>query len=152
TPFIVEVDTSKPQVLNRLITIKVIDTSTYNISASFEEGFYPAQNYSSKERSSIQMPSEDFERDFKFGQKVILPFFNGTIHRSDRGLQAGEPYFIRFQNFDGVVGRYRNISIQPESQGSSVLNLRLTGHNKAELVDFLNTTVQVLGEDVLERK
>src|SRR5690606_19461138 len=80
TPFIVEVDTSKPQVLNRLITIKVIDTSTYNISASFEEGFYPAQNYSSKERSSIQMPSEDFERDFKFGQKVILPFFNGTIH------------------------------------------------------------------------
>jgi capsular exopolysaccharide synthesis family protein len=152
TPFLVEVDTTGPQVLNKLITIKTKDTATYSLRVSFEEGYYPIQYYGSKERSRIQMPTENFERDFKFGQKVVLPFFNGTIHRSERGIQTGVPYFIRFQNFDGVVGRYRNINIQPESQGSSVLNLRLTGHNKAELVDYLNTTVQVLGEDVLERK
>jgi capsular exopolysaccharide synthesis family protein len=152
TPFVVEVDTTKPQVLNKLITIKVKDTATYNLSVSFEEGFYPTQNYGTKERGRIEMPTENFERDFRFGQKVVLPFFNGIIHRSERDLQAGTPYFIRFQNFDGAVGRFRNITIQPESQGSSVLNLRLTGHNKAKLVDYLNTTVQVLGEDVLERK
>lgn len=152
TPFIVEVDTARPQVLNRLIKIKSVDTDTYNLSVSFEEGNYPTQIYGSKERGSIKMPTEDFERNFKFGQRVVLPFFNGVVHRSERGLQAGEPFYIRFQNFDGVVGRYRGVSIQPESQGSSVLNLRLTGNNKAELVDYLNTTVQVLAEEMLERK
>jgi tyrosine-protein kinase Etk/Wzc len=98
------------------------------------------------------MPTQDFERDYIFGQKVVLPFFNGTINRSEKPLQAGKPYFFRFGNFDGVVSRFRSINIQPESQGSSVLNLTLTGHNKAEIVDYLNATVEVLGDEVLKRK
>ncbi len=152
TPFVVDVDTSNHQILNTLISIRVKDSATYSLSASFEQGFYPTQNYSTKERSRIEMPTEEFERDFKFGQKVVLPFFSGTIERSDKGLQVDKSFFIQFNNFDGVVSKYRAINIQPESQGSSVLNLRLNGNNKAELVDYLNATVQVLGEDVLERK
>lgn len=152
TPFVVDVDTSNYQILNTLISIRVKDSITYNLSASFKEGFYSTQNYTTKERSRIEMPTEEFERDFKFGQKVMLPFFSGTIERSVKGLQLDKPYYIQFNNFDGVVSGYRNINIRPESQGSSVLNLRLTGTNKAELVDYLNATVQVLGEEVLERK
>uniref|UniRef100_UPI0030DDBC9A GumC family protein n=1 Tax=uncultured Planktosalinus sp. TaxID=1810935 RepID=UPI0030DDBC9A len=152
TPFIVEVDTSKYQILNTLISITALDKSSYLLKTTFEERIYPTQNYNTKEKGSIAMPAEEFERTFQFGQKLDLPFFSGTIERSEKGLQTGKTYFFRFQNFDGVVARYRNINIQPESQGASVLNLRLTGNNKAELVDYLNATVQILGEDVLERK
>lgn len=152
TPFLVEVDTSKYQILNKLITIKVKDYETYTLSASFEKGFYPTQNFYTKEQSRIEMPSEEFARDFKFGQKIMLPFFSGTIEKSGRGLQEEKPFHIQFSNFDGMVSRFRSINIRPESQGSSVLNLTLTGNNKAELVDYLNATVQVFGNEVLERK
>ncbi len=152
TPFTVEADTLEHQILNKLIKITVKDSLQYTLSASFVEGNFPTQEYYTKNRGSVAMPTQDFERDYVFGQKVVLPFFNGTVNRSDKPLQAGRPYFIRFGNFDGVVSRFRNINIQPESQGSSVLNLRLTGNNKAEIVDYLNTTVQVLGDDVLKRK
>lgn len=42
--------------------------------------------------------------------------------------------------------------MQPESNGSSILRLRLFGNNKQRLVDYLNTSVAVLSEDMLERK
>ena len=45
-----------------------------------------------------------------------------------------------------------SVSVNPESRNSSVLKMRLTGDNKAELVDYLNTSVEVLSEDMLERK
>lgn len=152
TPFKVEVDTSKYQILNTLISITALDESSFVLKTTFEERNYPTQNFNTKEKGSIAMPAEEFERTFQFGQKLDLPFFSGTIKRSEKDLQTEKTYFFRFQNFDGVVARYRNINIQPESQGASVLNLRLTGNNKAELVDYLNTTVQILGDDVLERK
>lgn len=152
TPFIVNLDTSKYQILNKHIGIQVKDSASYTLSASFEQGSYLTQNYNTKEHGSVEMPAEHFERDFAFGQKVSLPFFNGTISRSKKGLQIGKTYFIKLLNFDGVVSRYRNISVQPESQGSSVLTLSLIGNNKAKLVDYLNATAQVLGDEVLERK
>src|SRR5690606_3761826 len=91
------------------------------------------------------------EGKFKFDEKINLPFFNGIVHRSDRNLNTNE-YFIEFVNFDNIVAQFRRIRVQPESQGSSVLNISLTGHNKAEMVDYLNATSRILGEDVLRRK
>jgi len=151
-PFTVIVDTSKPQILNQLITITVKDSSKFVLSASFSAENFTVQNYATKEKSTISLPTEDFSREFTFGQTIILPFFSGVIHRSNNALQVNTPFYIRFGNFDSAVSRFRSISVQPESTGSSVLNLSLSGNNKAELVDYLNTTVQVLGEDVLERK
>ncbi|HBC04549.1 MAG TPA: sugar transporter, partial [Aequorivita sp.] len=64
----------------------------------------------------------------------------------------GTPYYIVFRNYDGIVKRYLGVRVDPESKGSSVLRMRLTGNNKAQLVDYLNTSVEVLSEDMLERK
>ena len=50
------------------------------------------------------------------------------------------------------MGRYRSVSVNPDGQGSSVLNLSQVGGNKARLVDYLNGTVAVLSENMLERK
>jgi len=152
TPFRVQVDITKPQILNKLITIQVVDSTKFVLSASFEEGNFPMQNYMTKERTSLAMPTQEFSREYSFGQTVVLPFFSGVIDRTDNPLQLNKPFYLRFGNFDGVVSRFRGINVQAESTGSSVLNLSLTGNNKAELVDYLNTTVQVLGDDVLERK
>ena len=62
--------------------------------------------------------------------------------------KPGTPYYIVFRNYDGIVRRYLGVRVNPESKGSSVLKMRLTGNNKAQLVDYLNTSVEVLSEDI----
>jgi capsular exopolysaccharide synthesis family protein len=42
--------------------------------------------------------------------------------------------------------------VSPLSSGSSVIRLRLVGQNKARLVDYLNASVKVLSDNMLERK
>src|SRR5690606_6677826 len=56
------------------------------------------------------------------------------------------------RNYDGIVKKYLMMRVDPESKGSSVLRMRLTGNNKAQLVDYLNASVAVLSEDMLNRK
>src|SRR5690606_6891075 len=80
-------------------------------------------------------------------------FFSGTYMPNPEMISRnGTPYYIAFRNYDGIVKKYLNIRVDPESKGSSVLRMRLTGNNKAQLVDYLNTSVEVLSEDMLERK
>ncbi|MDT8346458.1 MAG: polysaccharide biosynthesis tyrosine autokinase, partial [Flavobacteriaceae bacterium] len=61
-------------------------------------------------------------------------------------------YFFRFLSFHSVVNRFKNMNVNPKTPGSSVLSLSLSGTNKTKLVDYLNTCVEVLSEDQLERK
>ena len=151
TPFWIKADTLKPQILNHLIGIQAVDEEKYRFTVTFEEGSYRTQEYNTKTTASLSMPSEVFEREFNFGQSVSLPFFNGVIHRSSNPVNT-KLFYIKFKGFDQAVSYYRRVRVQPETQGASVLNLSLAGENKAEIVDFLNATSQVLGEDVLRRK
>ncbi|MGO3184568.1 MAG: polysaccharide biosynthesis tyrosine autokinase, partial [Aequorivita sp.] len=94
-----------------------------------------------------------FSQDFQIGEPVVLPFFNATfMPNPDMISKPGTPYYITFSDYDNVVKRYLNIRVEAESRGSSVLKMRLIGYNKAQMVDYLNTSVAVLSEDMLERK
>jgi hypothetical protein len=154
TPFYVEVDTTKPQMLNKQIKIVFKDSVNFNLSVAFEEaGNINLQNYTNKETSSMFVDAAEFSQNFKIGEPIKLPFFSGTFMPNPAMLsQTGTPYYIVFRNYDGIVKRYLGIRVDPESKGSSVLKMRLTGNNKAQLVDYLNTSVEVLSEDMLERK
>ncbi|MCW9037831.1 MAG: sugar transporter, partial [Altibacter sp.] len=153
TPFVVEVDTTHPQLIGRQLTIVFKDSVNFSLSRKFDAGSKQLQNYSTREFSSVYMEAQDFSKDYQLGQKIDLPFVGITLYPNpEMTVVPGKPYYIRFSNFDGTVKQYLGISVQPESQNSSVLNLRLTGLNKTKLVDYLNTSVEVLSEDMLERK
>jgi uncharacterized protein involved in exopolysaccharide biosynthesis len=154
TPFFVEVDTAKAQMLNKQIKIVFKDSVNFNLSVAFEEaGNINLQNYSTKERSSRFVDAGEFSQNFKIGEPIRLPFFNGVLMPNPEMIsKPGTPYYIVFRNYDGIVKRYLGVRVDPESKGSSVLRMRLTGNNKAQLVDYLNTSVEVLSEDMLERK
>lgn len=154
TPFFVEVDTVQPQILNKQIKVVFKDSVNFNLSVNFEDGGnYTLQNYNSKERSSKYFEGGVFSKDFKIGQPISLAFFNATFMPNPEVVsRPGIPYYISFKNFDDVVKRYLRIDVNAESRGSSVLKMRLTGENKAQMVDYLNTSVAVLSEDMLERK
>ncbi|MGK0175599.1 MAG: hypothetical protein ACI9AT_001986, partial [Ulvibacter sp.] len=152
TPFFVEVDTSNAQILNKQFSVVFKDSVTFTLSAEFSAGGGSLQNYHTKEKSSKYFEAKSFSKDFRFGDKVRLPFFSGTfVPNPELAVSPGATYYFSFRNFDGVVGKYNGIGVEPLSKGSSVIRLRLVGQNKARLVDYLNASVKVLSDDMLER-
>ncbi len=153
TPFYVELDSAKLQVLDKHLKVSFKDSVTFTLSLEFDEGRVRLQDYRTKEITYKFFEAQNFQKDFQLGEKIELPFFNGTLMPSEeRKVVPNKTYYLRFINFDNIVKNYLNINIQPESKGSSVLELKLNGVNKYKLVDYLNTSVQVLSEDMLERK
>ena len=153
TPYFVEVDTTKYQVLGKEMTIIFKDSLTFSLNTKFEDGNQTLQNYGDKEKISKFINGQDFSREYKLGQKIELPFFHATLlPNPEVGVVPQKPSYISLSEFDGAVRSYMGVNISPESTGSSVLRLSMTGQNKSRLVDYLNTTVDVLSRDALERK
>ena len=152
-PFLVEADTSAYQVLGKQFKITFKDSVTYTLETDFVAKNYTLQNYHTKEKKGQYIEAQAFQKEYKLGEKIKLPFLTATLVPFEEvGVVPNTPYYISFSNFDGRVKKYLNMNIRPESSGSSVLRLRLIGLNKAKLVDYLNTSVQVLSENMLERK
>ena len=153
TPFKVKIDTTAFQMLHTDMQIKVINDSIFNLSTNFPENKkLLLHHYGSLKDSTLTVSKSSFERDFKFGVPIRLPFFEGVVHKDELNTQTTTPYFIRFSKAESVVSKYTNIRVVPESTGSSVLKLTLTGHNKKRLSDYLNATVNVLSVNLLEQK
>lgn len=154
TPFFVQVDTTGPQMLNQQIQIVFKDSVNFEFSTVFgESGSVVVQDYDTKEKATLPVNPGSYSKNYKIGSHIKLPFFNGTfMPNPEVNVQAGTKYYISFGDFDNVVKRYLNIRIDPESKGSSVIKMRLTGNNKTRLVDYLNTSVYVLSDNMLERK
>ena len=153
TPFFVEIDTSQFQIVGKQLQVVFKDSVTFILSTKFEEGNVSLQNYNTIEKVSRYFEAREFSEEYKIGERISLPFFSGTfIPNPEVGVTPNVTYYLSFSNFDGAVKRFLNIRIKAESKGSSVLILSLIGGNKAKLVDYLNTSVQVLSEEMLNRK
>jgi len=112
------------------------------------------QRYSDRDRSSVNIPSGAFPKTFKVGEKITLPYLNATLKlREGVSVKENSEFYFIFRNFDAIVNSYKNrIAVSPNTKGSSILKLRLTGTNKSKIVDFLNATTEILGKTDLERK
>ncbi|MDX1463653.1 MAG: sugar transporter, partial [Marinirhabdus sp.] len=155
TPFFVEVDTTKPQILGHELKVVFKDSVNFVLSINMEqEGSKSFQIYDeSKERVRQFVPAGTYEKAFKIGEDIVTPYFSGRfVPNEDIPVRANKPYYLQFVNFDSAVKGYLSILVNPATEGSSVLRLGLTGKNKARLVDYLNTSVDVLSENMLERK
>lgn len=155
-PFYVEDDTTAFQLLNRNLEIKVIDSLHYQLSLNFEEDSEEQNlsflSYGSLDRMSKLVQPQNFTVKLPFNEHVQTPYFSGRIMLNGEEITYNKPYYIKFKDFFGTVKRFQDISAETESKGSSIINLTLVGGNKAELVDYLNSTVKTLSRDVLNRK
>jgi capsular exopolysaccharide synthesis family protein len=153
TPFLIVLDKDNYQLLNIPIAITFINQEEFEINIPFESDEVQVYNYFTKTASTTIVPMGEYKKRFKVGQKIILPFLNCTLKLTDNpGFIADKKYFIRFNNFDGVVARYKSIATNIEPKAPSILKLSLQGNNKARLVDYLNATVEILIKKELDRK
>jgi succinoglycan biosynthesis transport protein ExoP len=152
-PFYVNIDKTKGQLANSLIKIKFLTPNEYEIRIPFESNSVSIVNYSENTYSSTAVQPVEYVKRFKVGQQVSVPFLNWKLEiKENPGLYVGNEYFVRFNDFDGTVSRYRGISINADDKGGSILTLAMQGTNKARLVEYLNSTVKMLIKIQLDGK
>ncbi|MDR6846384.1 polysaccharide biosynthesis tyrosine autokinase [Flavobacterium granuli] len=153
-PFHLDIDKKQGQVVGNLIGIKFITENEYELRIPFEEGTSVSLiHYSDNSYSNTSVVEGDFVKKYKVGQKVSLPFLNWTLQINDNpGLYKGNEYFVRFNDFDGTVSNYRNINVITDDKGSSIITLGMQGTNKARMVEYLNSTVNMLIKRQLDSK
>jgi len=151
TPFFVYVDTTKTQIYQSNIRIKVLDQEKFELSSTFNGSTASGFNYSTKEPATVAVPQGEWKQVFNFGEDVNLPFLNVTIDRREENTSAGE-WLIRLDNYWATVNGYKNIAVSQQPAGSSILNLSLQGLNKQRLIDYINTSSEVLVAEELRKK
>jgi succinoglycan biosynthesis transport protein ExoP len=152
-PFYVDIDKSKGQLVNALISVKFLSPDEYEIRIPFENNSVSLINYSDNSYSNTAVQPVEFVKKYKVGEQVLLPFLNWRLQINDNpGLYNGNEYFVRFNDFDGTVSRYKGISVNSDDKGGSILTLGMQGTNKARMVEYLNSTVKMLIKIQLDGK
>lgn len=152
-PFVFTIEKSKEQLANIPIKIKFITESEFELSVGFENETATLLNYYNDSSKSISVAQEEIKKRYKVGQLISLAFLNGKLElKADASSYKDKEYFIRLNPFNSVVDRYRNLNIDTDAKGGSILKLTMQGTNKARMVDYLNTTVSVLKKNQLDSK
>jgi capsular exopolysaccharide synthesis family protein len=152
-PFYLEIDKTKGQIANTLVSIKFLSENEYEIRIPFENNSVSLITYSENKYSNTAVQPVEFVKKYKVGEQVSLPFLNWKLQINDEpGLYKGNEYFVRFNDFDGTVSRYRNLDVSSDDKGGSLLTLSLQGTNKARMVEYLNSTVKMLIKIQLDGK
>ena len=152
-PFYVNIDKSKGQIVGNLISIKFLSDTVYEIKIPFANNSVSTLTYADNSYGNTAVVVGDFVKKYKVGEQVSLPFLNWKLQIKDNaGLYKGNEYFVRFNDFDGTVSRYKGINVRSDDKGGSIITLGMQGGNKARMVEYLNSTVKMLIKRQLDDK
>jgi polysaccharide biosynthesis transport protein len=152
-PFRLDIDKKKGQLAGSLISITFLSASEYEIKIPFENNSVALLHYATNSTSNTAVAVGEFRKKYRVGEVVDLPFLNWRLQIKDNpGFYKGNEYFVRFNDFDGTVSRYKGINVKADDKGGSILTLGMQGTNKARLVDYLNATVRMLIKRQLDSK
>lgn len=152
-PFFINIDKMKGQLYGQNIKIKFLDERRYQIEIPFESESVSVVQYSTNAVSSTAVQKGIYSKVFVVGQQVSLPFLNWKLEINDNpGIYKGNEYFVSFSSFDATVSKYRGLSVTVDAKGGSILKLGLQGTNKARMVKYLNSTIEILQSNQLKMK
>ena len=146
TPYEVHIDKSQYQLLGYKIEIKARDANQYDLIIDFEENSrVSAQRYRDRSIASFDVTPGVFKDTYVYGDSVRLPYLNVVVKKTSKTPKPDDQYFVQFLEFDGVVAAFQNsVSVGFFKSSNTVLSLAQSGTNKAKIVDYLNTTAEIL--------
>ena len=161
-PFNVEVNTNGYQLKNKLIKVETLKGNQFRLSFNFnkEESNCEIVRYSDLDHLPYECEDISYSKIFRltprindvgYGINIVEPFLSFMFTTKDE-LPPNQTYFLRFNDFNSTVIKYRTVRITNITDGASVLRLQIEGANKARLVDYLNETAQVLIDDKQQQK
>jgi capsular exopolysaccharide synthesis family protein len=152
-PFYVNIDKSKGQLAGNLIGITFLSENEYEIRIPFVNQNVSVVTYSTNSYTNTAVEIGDFVKRYKVGESVSLPFLNWKLQiKENPGFYKGNEYFVSFNDFDGTVAGYKGISVRSDDKGGSIITLGMQGTNKARMVEYLNSTVEMLIKRQLDSK
>lgn len=152
-PFKISVDETQYQLLRQFVKIKMITKDTYQITIPFQTNTVEVIRYSDNKRDVIAVTNKEFKKRYRVGQAVNLPFLHFTLNLTDNQSDSfNQEILVRFNSFDDTVTGCMGINVGIDEKAGSILKLAVQGNNKARMVDFLNTTVDILIKRQLSNK
>ena len=153
-PFYVQIDKNKGQLAYVPIKIEFISPTEYELSVAFNE--FPSKSlihYVDNSRSELAIDEVTFKQKFKIDEEVNLPFVHFKLHLTpDAKEYVKKTYYVKFEDFNSTVAKYKSIDVSADNKAQSVISLQLVGSNKNRLVEYLNTTVDLLRKNELNSK
>lgn len=152
-PFKITLDKSQNQLFDQFIKIKMVSSDSYQITVPFQSNQVEVIRYLDNKKATIKVPNNEFKRIYKIGEVVNLPFLHCKLDFSnyDTG-DFNQEVLIRFNGFDQTVSSCMGLNVAIDEKAGSILKLAVQGTNKNRMVDFLNTTVEVLIKKQLDNK
>ncbi len=153
SPFTVLFDRTKLQPTYIPFVITQIDEETYRISAKGNK--VEMFSYITHEVEDV-VNSIDFKGEYKFGELIESSYFKFKVmlnENSDTPNYKNGSLFFQFNNTNyqtlDIMGR---MTVEPTSETSTLIEVKLNGENKEKITDFLNIYTSVYLERNLERK
>jgi succinoglycan biosynthesis transport protein ExoP len=144
-PFKVTIDKSQYQVLDQFVKVKMLSNNSYQLSVTFPSNNVEVIRYLDTKKTFVQVADKEFKQIFKVGEVVNLPFLHWRLTTVPySGENATEEILVRCNNFDNTVTGCMGLNVAIDEKAGSILKLGVQGNNKNRMVDFLNTTVDVL--------
>ena len=116
TPFKVAIDKNKGQLTLAPIKIKFLSPTEFQLSVDFKEnGSRTLIHYVDNSRSKFSFGEVEFSKKFKVGENINLPFLHLRLYiLPEAGQYVGKEYFIRFDDFNNTVARYKGIDVNAD--------------------------------------
>ena len=151
-PFEIELDELKFQLINVPVKVTFKDEKTYTISYDIDEESALVINYATNKTEKIAVPVT-FEKTYALGDNVDEPFMSFNLKlRADQVISPNQEFYLKFTGINEEINKYREVSVNVRTRGTSMLNLSMVGNNRSILADYLNTTVELLSIKQLESK
>lgn len=152
-PFKITIDKNQNQLFDQFIKIKMVSNNSYQITIPFNGDNAEVIRYITNKKSIISIENQEFKKVYKIGETVNLPFLHWKLNLSDfDDNNFDEEILVRFNSFDNTVSTCMGLNVVIDEKAGSILKIGAQGANKDRMVDFLNTTVDVLIKKQLDNK
>jgi capsular exopolysaccharide synthesis family protein len=151
--FKIKLDTNFYQLKNIPIKLDFKANNKVIVSVDFKDvKKLTAQNYTNFKTISLAKPNTFFKKEYDINNWITSDYFKFKIVNKSDGNHNNQTYYIRFNDYNQTVKKYQNLIIKNLKKGTSIISLEYIGTNKKRIVDFLNTTVDVLNHDQKHQK
>ena len=143
SPFTVDFYRSHNQLINISFFINILSDTTFRLKAVGEK--VPSFNYIDN-KIKDRVPQINLNKKYNFGEIIESDHYKFYIELKDTAHFAGKKgskYFFRFHHMDYLTLSYlSNLTIEPTSPTSSLINISLTGTHYKKITEFLNELAQ----------
>jgi len=153
SPFVVVNDSNAYQAVNLPFKVTFLDSQTFTLEVEPQSDKIKLFNYDTEETKQIDWNGKKWKHTYTLGQYIQTPFFKGKIEANPRvAPEIGKDYYFKFNNFNSTVKHYRNVYVTNYKKNTSMVILKLKGKNKKKIEDYLNTSVNMMRDKLLEDK